>query len=148
MRNANAKILIVDDQAPLRQVLRAGLRALGYRDIQEAEDGLEALDILSRTRPSVVVLDSLMPRLDGLGVLRAIRSDPELVKLPVIMMSAMSDTRYVGECTSLGIAAFLIKPFTIEALASRVAWCLQDARGKAATPTPSQGAAGDSANAA
>ena len=148
MRNANAKILLVDDQAPLRQVLRAGLRALGHMDIQEAEDGLEALDILSRTRPSVVVLDSLMPRLDGLGVLRAIRADPELVKLPVIMMSAMSDTRYVGECTSLGIAGFLIKPFTIEALASRVAWCLQGASGKSAKPAESPRAVGDRANVA
>jgi CheY-like chemotaxis protein len=145
MRNAKAKILLVDDQAPLRQVLRAGLRALGHMDIQEAEDGLEALDILSRTRPSVVVLDSLMPRLDGLGVLRAIRSDPELVKLPVIMMSAMSDTRYVGECTSLGIAGFLIKPLTIEALASRIAWCLQDTRGR---NKPPPGAGSERANAA
>ncbi|WP_397400594.1 PleD family two-component system response regulator [Phenylobacterium sp.] len=130
MRNAKAKILIVDDQAPFRQVQRTGLRALGYLDIREAEDGLEALEMLSRTRPSVVVLDSLMPRLDGLGVLRAIRADPELVKLPVIMMSAMSDARYVGACTSLGIVGFLIKPFTIEALASRIAWCLQDNRSR------------------
>ena len=83
------QILIVDDEAAYREMVRSLLTMDGYH-IREARDGIEALGALRQARPDIVLLDIMMPRMDGIAVCGALRADPALADLPVIMISALA----------------------------------------------------------
>jgi len=109
------RILIVDDDPLMREALSEALQDLGVL-AEAAGDGLEALDRLRRgPLPCAVLLDVRMPRLDGAGFLRALRSDPGLAALPVITMTGLDDE------PDLGAAASLRKPFGLDELARLLA---------------------------
>src|SRR5499427_7934174 len=99
-------VMIVDDDPNARDLLTATVRREGYRVI-EATDGDTALALAREWRPDVVTLDVLMPRMDGWAVLTALKSDPELVDIPVIIVTVLADR---GIAVSLGAAEFLTKP--------------------------------------
>lgn len=119
----NRSVLVVDDQSSIRQLVRVGLRSLGYRKVSEAEDGLEALALMATECPDVILLDGNMPRLDGVGTLKAIRSDIRFKHLPVIMLTGRANSDFVRECRTLGVEGFVLKPFTVEILGSRLNVC-------------------------
>jgi two-component system KDP operon response regulator KdpE len=126
MVNQPTRILIVDDDAGLRAMLR---RALEHEfDILEAEDGASALRLLQQHRPGLVLLDAMMPGLDGFGVLRKIR---ELTATPVVMLTAIGDEADVVRALDLGADDFVAKPFSPRALAARLRAVLR----RAAPPT-------------
>ena len=102
-----AKILIADDSAFMRTVLKNILTKAGYSDIIEAKDGNEALEKYSEENPDVLLLDIIMPNLDGLGVLQGLR----FKKAKVIVVSAVGQEKMVNEAKSLGAADFIVKPF-------------------------------------
>jgi CheY-like chemotaxis protein len=104
------RLLIVDDDAPSRSILRALLKQHMHAQVIEAEDGAEALDAIQRTAPDAVFLDLQMPVMDGLSVLEALREDPEYRSLPVVVMSAVGDGTAVKRAIGLGITDFLVKP--------------------------------------
>ena len=114
---------MVDDQASIRQLIRAGLRSLGYMKISEAENGVEALATMAADCPDAVLLDGNMPRLDGVSTLRAIRSDMRLRHVPVVMLTGRADANFVRECRLLSVKGFVLKPFTVELLESRLSTC-------------------------
>ena len=120
-------VLVVDDQASIRQLVRDCLRSLGYRRVSEAEDGLEALELMATECPHVILLDGNMPRLDGVGALKAIRSDVRFMHLPVIMLTGRADSDFVRDCRALGVNGFVLKPFTVEILGSRLNNCFPTA---------------------
>jgi len=99
-------VMVVDDDPNARDLLAATVRREGYRVI-EATDGEIALTLAREWRPDVVTLDVLMPRMDGWAVLTALKSDPELVDIPVIIVTVLADR---GIAVSLGAAEFLTKP--------------------------------------
>src|SRR5207245_11759087 len=101
-----ALVMIVDDDPNARDLLAATVRREGYRVI-EATDGETALALAREWHPDVVTLDVLMPRMDGWAVLTALKSDPELAEIPVIIVTVLADRGIAG---SLGAAEFLIKP--------------------------------------
>lgn len=133
--NASRRVLIVDDQGSIRQLVRAGLRSLGFERISEAEDGIEALEVMASTCPDVVLLDANMPRLDGLGVLRAMRADITLRSVPVVILTGLAEARFVTDCRALGVRGFVLKPFTVERLGSRIDACFPAVGGQAAQRT-------------
>src|SRR5688572_25374648 len=109
-------VLVVDDDLAVVDLVAELLMAEGCR-VRTAVDGREALDILSRWRPQVVLLDIMMPLLDGMDVLNRMQDDPELARIPVVVISA--SVSHLGQ--PLPAAAILPKPFRIDDLLEHVA---------------------------
>ncbi len=121
--------LVVDDDAANRDVLGRRLRKLGYGVI-EARDGGEALERLteSSTVIDLVLLDVMMPRLDGFAVLERHRNDPAIRHIPVIMISALDDMASIVRCIEAGAVDYLPKPFDPVLLKARVGACMEAKR--------------------
>ena len=118
-RGGRASVLLVEDEAPLRGLLKDLLEHEGFA-VVEAGDGVEALDAIDRTAPSVVVLDLSLPRLDGFGVLKHLRARSATATLPVIVLTARGDEDSEVRVFDLGADDFLTKPFRPRALAARL----------------------------
>jgi class 3 adenylate cyclase/CheY-like chemotaxis protein len=121
----DAAILVVDDDDNNRFTLVQRLKREGYETVTTANDGQEALALLSRSPFDLVLLDVMMPRLDGIAVLSAMKVDPVLKHIPVIMISAVSDLDRVVRCIELGAEDYLPKPFNKVLLRARVGACLE-----------------------
>ena len=117
------RLLVVDDDEGNRRLLERRLRRLGH-DVLCAADGREALALLRRTPRDLVLLDLQMPILDGEETLRILRADPELQRLPVIVLSASRDLSRVVRCIGLGAEDYLPKPFNPVLLQARINACL------------------------
>lgn len=128
------KVLIVDDQPNVRLLLARIVRRLGEHEVLEAANGLDALDRLSRDGADAVILDLLMPVMDGIETLQAIRRSPALHHLPVIVLSAVRDETKVRQLVQLGIAAYLAKPLRPLDVAERLAELLPGLTTAAARP--------------
>jgi CheY-like chemotaxis protein len=115
-------VLVVDDDPSIRRMIVAALKRDGYV-FCEAPNGKEALDLMRREHPNVVVLDLMMPILSGWDVLQARELEPELRQIPVIVISA-NRAPEVATAVDKGICAFLPKPFDIGALSALVRSCL------------------------
>src|SRR6516165_9016092 len=111
-----ALVMIVDDDPNARDLLAATVRREGYRVI-EATDGEAALALAREWRPDVITLDVLMPRMDGWSVLTALKSDPDLAEIPVVIVTVLADR---GIAVSLGAAEFLTKPVDRARLAATI----------------------------
>lgn len=120
------RVLVVDDDANIRRMIIAALRRDGYGFL-EAPNGREALDLMRAERPDIVVLDLMMPVLSGWDVLRERLGDSELMRIPVIIVSANRDPE-VAHAVDKGICAFLPKPFDIGALSALVRSCITPTR--------------------
>jgi class 3 adenylate cyclase len=112
-------ILVVDDDPINRKLLEHNLLGDGHR-VVSATDGIEALERIREETPDLVLLDVLMPGLDGFGVLEHIRADSSLQALPVIMISALEDFQSVIRCIELGAEDYLPKPFDPVLLRARI----------------------------
>ena len=116
----DAWLLIVDDNEDNRYVLKQRLQREGYRNILEAMDGVAALELLATREVDLVLLDVLMPEMDGHQVLEHIYKDPELRNIPVIMISAVNEIETVVRCIEAGAEDYLQKPFNAVLLRARV----------------------------
>ncbi|MDP9138540.1 MAG: response regulator [Pseudomonadota bacterium] len=114
-----ARILAVDDTAENLEILRVRLEANGY-EVVTAADGEEGLATARSVAPDLILLDIMMPKLDGIGVVRELKADPVLQAIPVILVTAKSDTRDVVEGLEAGGDDYLTKPFEHSALLARV----------------------------
>src|ERR1051325_617930 len=103
-----ALVLVVDDNLDTYKPLRRILQYMGH-DVSHAANGVDALGQISARKPNLVLMDISMPDMDGLEVLRRMRSDPELAELPVVMYSALSDERRQKEARDLGAIDYLVK---------------------------------------
>lgn len=115
---SRARVLLVDDNADLRAYV-GGILAPHYT-IDAVADGLEALDVARDRRPDVVLSDVMMPRLDGFGLLRSLRADPDLRDIPFIMLSARAGEEAAVEGFEAGVDDYLVKPFSARELLARV----------------------------
>ena len=127
MSNAPA-ILVVDDSDDNRYTLTQRLEREGYTDVAVACDGAEALRHLAERRCDLVLLDVMMPELDGIETLAAMKADPALRHIPVVMISAVTDLERVVRCIELGAEDYLPKPFNRVLLRARVGACLEKKR--------------------
>jgi signal transduction histidine kinase len=118
--------LVVDDNADLRSYLTDLL--LPRYEVSAAADGLAALEAIRDRSPDLVVSDVMMPRLDGVGLVKALRADPKTVNLPVILLSARAGEEAAVQGTDSGSDDYLVKPFSARELLSRVATHLELAR--------------------
>jgi class 3 adenylate cyclase len=122
------KVLVVDDSKTLRRILIRELNSIGITNISEAGDGNEALERLHVESFDLMLLDMEMPELDGLGVLKVVKSTPELSYLPVIIVSSAEDFDRIVECIQVGAEDYLPKPFNAVLLRARVFSSLEKKR--------------------
>ena len=125
MIDPNAKILVVDDVAENRDLLLRRLTRLGFSQVDQATNGIEALTAIGAKSYDLVLLDIMMPELDGFGVLEALRTDGRINDLPVIVISALNEIDPVVRCIELGAADFMFKPFNPTLLRARVLTTLE-----------------------
>lgn len=113
MVDTNMKFLVVDDFSTMRRIVRNLLKELGFTNVQEAEDGVDGLNRLrSEGDFDFVVTDWNMPNMTGLDMLKAIRSDPGLKHLPVLMVTAEAKRENIIEAAQAGASGYVVKPFT------------------------------------
>jgi CheY-like chemotaxis protein len=122
VRQQTHTVLVVDDDPSIRGLIVAALRRDGY-SFFEAPNGREALEVMRTEHPDVVVLDLMMPIVSGWDVLRERQSDPALLRIPVIVVSANREPA-LASAIDAGICAFLPKPFDIGALSALVRSCM------------------------
>jgi DNA-binding response OmpR family regulator len=113
------EVLAVDDEPALVELVAASLSAAGHH-VRTAADGLAALDALREMRPDVVILDVMMPELDGWGVLEGIASDRGMRDLPVVMLTALTSERDVIRAHLTGAVEYVVKPFDVPTLIAAV----------------------------
>jgi DNA-binding response OmpR family regulator len=112
---ATAHVLVVDDELDLTELVRINLEIAGY-EVTTAADGARALEAIRERRPDVVLLDVMMPVLDGWGVLASLQTDETLADLPVVMLTALSGERDVIRGHLSGAVRYLTKPFDVHTL--------------------------------
>jgi CheY-like chemotaxis protein len=105
------KVLIVDDEPDIRRIARLGLSRVGGMEVVEATNGVEALAKAKEEKPDAVLLDVMMPGLDGPSTLARLREDPTTAGVPVVFLTAKAITAELDRLRSLGAAGVLTKPF-------------------------------------
>ena len=118
--NKNMKILIVDDFSTMRRIVKNLLRDLGFNNTQEADDGLTALPMLKKGYFDFVVTDWNMPGMQGIDLLKHIRSDASLKHLPVLMITAEAKREQIIEAAQAGVNGYIVKPFTAATLKEKL----------------------------
>jgi len=126
--NLSARLLVVDDNEDNRYTLTLRLELEGYQDVTVANDGEEALELLRAGEFDLVLLDVMMPRLNGYGVLEQLKQEGRLHNLPVIMVSALNELDSVVRCIEIGAVDYLPKPFNPVLLSARIGASLEKKR--------------------
>ena len=116
----NIQVLVVDDFATMRNIVKTSLKKIGFKNITEAEDGDIALGILKKERIDLVLADWNMPNMKGLDLLKEIRKDEKLKALPFIMVTAEGQKENIVEAVQAGVNSYIIKPFTPEILKDKI----------------------------
>ncbi|MBO7181335.1 MAG: response regulator transcription factor [Kiritimatiellae bacterium] len=124
-------ILVVEDEESIRTLIALNLQAAGYT-VEEAKDGTQALEKVKSVKPDLVLLDWMLPGLDGLDVLRSLKADPAFATLPVIMLTAKSEEHDIVLGLEMGATDYITKPFSNKVLIARIRAILR--RGDAAPP--------------
>ncbi len=114
------KFLVVDDFSTMRRIVKGLLNELGYSDITEADDGNTALPLLRDGAFDFLITDWNMPGMAGLDLLKAVRGDPKLAKLPVLMLTAEAKREQIIEAAQAGVSGYVIKPFTAVTLKEKI----------------------------
>ena len=120
MSDFKMKILVVDDFSTMRRIVKNLLKQLGYENIEEAEDGAQAYSKLKNGGFGFVVSDWNMPNMDGLELLKKVRSDPEIKDLPILMVTAEAEKEKVITAIQAGVNNYIVKPFTGEVLKEKM----------------------------
>jgi DNA-binding response OmpR family regulator len=116
---ANKKILVVDDEPYIVRMLETRLRSNGY-DVVAAMDGMEALDMARTEKPDLIILDVMLPKMDGYKVCAMLKFDMKHANIPIIMLSARAHETDVKMGDDLGVEAYIVKPFDSKELMEKV----------------------------
>ena len=114
------KILIVDDFSTMRRIIKNLLRDLGFNNTSEADDGHTALPMLQTGQFDFLVTDWNMPGMTGIELLKKIRADAKIAKLPILMVTAEAKREQIIEAAQAGVNGYVIKPFTAQALKDKI----------------------------
>jgi two-component system chemotaxis response regulator CheY len=118
--NKNMKILIVDDFSTMRRIVKNLLRDLGFNETSEADDGQSALPMLKTGKFDFLVTDWNMPGMDGLELLKHVRSDENLKHMPVLMVTAEAKREQIVVAAQAGVNGYVVKPFTAATLKEKI----------------------------
>jgi len=118
-KNALKRVLVADDKPTGRELVRTVLENRGY-EVFEASDGIEALESAHRISPDLIILDLHMPGLDGFGVIKELRLDPQFEKTPVVALTASAMQGDRQRALSAGFTGYIPKPVSLKALRAEV----------------------------
>jgi two-component system chemotaxis response regulator CheY len=114
------KILVVDDFESMRRIVKQVLNDLGFKDITLADDGATALPLLQNGDFGVLITDWNMPQMEGIDLVKAVRSDPHLKNMLILMITAEAKREHIIEAAKAGVNDYIVKPFSPEMLKARV----------------------------
>ena len=114
------KIAIIEDEADIRRIIVLALKTAGYRNIVEADTGDGGLALVRQARPDLVLLDLMLPGMDGVSVCRRLRDDPDTHAIPVIMLTAKTAERDIVSGLDAGAVDYVTKPFSKDVLLARI----------------------------
>ncbi|HEU4623184.1 MAG TPA: chemotaxis response regulator CheY [Steroidobacteraceae bacterium] len=114
------KFLVVDDYSTMRRIIKNLLHDLGYANVTEADDGNTALPLLQNGNFDFLITDWNMPGMAGLDLLKAVRANEKLKKLPVLMLTAEAKREQIVEAAQAGVSGYVIKPFTAQTLKEKI----------------------------
>ncbi len=114
------KILVVDDFSTMRRIIKNLLRDLGFSNTDEADDGNTALPKLQAGDYDFLITDWNMPGMQGIDLLKAVRADPKLASLPVLLVTAEAKKEQIVEAAQAGVNGYVIKPFTAATLKEKI----------------------------
>ena len=114
------KFLVVDDFSTMRRIIKNLLNDLGYPNVEEADDGKTALPMLQAGGFDFLITDWNMPGMPGLDLIKAVRADGKLAKMPVLMLTAEAKREQIIEAAQAGVNGYVIKPFTAETLKEKL----------------------------
>ena len=115
-----SKVLVVDDSATIRRIIKNTLERIGYTDVVEAENGIDALTKLKEGDISLVLTDWNMPEMDGITLVKSIRASDKFGTVPIIMVTTEAEKNEVMEALQLGVNDYIVKPFTPEILKEKI----------------------------
>lgn len=118
--NLSMKILVVDDFATMRKIVRNILKQIGFTNIVEADDGANALSVIKQEKIDFVVTDWNMPNMTGLELLKNIRATETAKDLPVLMVTAEGLAENVVDAVKAGVDNYIVKPFTAETVQEKI----------------------------
>ncbi len=123
-------VLVIEDTIPMRKLIENVLRATGVGHVYAAHDGVEGLKLFKNEKPDIVIVDWHMEPLDGIEIVRQIRTHPNShdKKIPIIMITGYSALSRVATARDAGVTEFLIKPFSASALVRRIAYVVNNPR--------------------
>ena len=122
---SDLKFLVVDDFSTMRRILRGLLKEMGCNNVEEAEDGVVALQMLKSNRYDFVVSDINMPNMNGFDLLKAVKADGNLKHIPVLMFTAEARKEDILLAAQSGAAGYIVKPFTKATLEEKVTKIMQ-----------------------
>ena len=114
------RVLVVDDFESMRRIVRQLLHDMGFRDITLADDGTTALAMLKQDDFGFLVTDWHMPEMDGIDLVRAVRADPRLKPIPILMVTAEAKREQIIEAVKAGVNDYVVKPFTPQVLKAKI----------------------------
>jgi DNA-binding response OmpR family regulator len=125
MADKKIKILIVEDEEILLTALSEEMKQAGF-DVSEAKDGVEGVEKAISDKPDLILLDLVMPRLDGIGALKQMKANPEIKDIPVVILTNLSDYDKVSDALSLGAMDYLVKAnYRLEELVIKIKTVLE-----------------------
>lgn len=116
----NMKVLVVDDYAAMRRIVKNVLKQIGFRNIVEADDGSTALAVLKKEKIGLIISDWNMPKMTGLELLKAVRTDDSLKNTLFVMVTAEAQKSAVLEAVQAGVSNYVVKPFTAETIKEKL----------------------------
>jgi len=118
--DTSIKVLIVDDFATMRRILKNILKQLGFKNLVEADDGTTAWEILEEQNIDLIISDWNMPKMTGLELLKKVRADTKYKTAPFLMVTAEAQKQNVIEAVQAGVSNYVVKPFTAEAISDKL----------------------------
>lgn len=116
----NMNVLVVDDFATMRRILKTILRQIGFTTITEADNGKTALVELQKGKVGLILCDWNMPEMSGLDLLMAVRSNNGLKDIPFVMVTAETQKENIIEAVKAGVSSYIVKPFTAETIGEKL----------------------------
>jgi two-component system chemotaxis response regulator CheY len=120
MADKNIKVLVVDDFATMRRIVKNILTQLGYKNIIEADDGTTALDVLKQEKIGLIISDWNMPKMTGLDLLKEVRNNPAMAAIPFIMVTAEAQQDNIILAVKAKVSQYIVKPFTADTLGEKI----------------------------
>ena len=114
------KILVVDDFVTMRRIVMNLLKDIGFTNMKDADDGASALPMLQKEKFDFLVTDWNMQKMQGIDLIKAVRADPKLANLPILLVTAEAKREQIVEAAQAGVNGYVVKPFTAQVLKEKI----------------------------